>query len=115
MIENYDPNFVGVHVVRATFRAWDYTGHVAFPIGGNCKGASLLEPIFLEVDAQDDIDRYTENDCQFSYDEDSEMYHAVLHRENGDTMEWSGGEDEFKDILVAMEIVECREPSAGEG
>lgn len=50
-----------------------------------------------------------ENDCQFSFDEESETYSAVLHREDGDTLEYSGDEDEFKSILISMEICECRE------
>lgn len=62
-----------------------------------------------ECDTQEDIDRYVENDCQFSFDEESETYSAVLHREDGDTLEYSGDEDEFKSILISMEISECRE------
>lgn len=69
MLKYYDPNFRGVHIVRATFMAWDYVGHVAWPIGGNCRGAAMLDTDFLECDTQEDIDRYVENDCQFSFDE----------------------------------------------
>lgn len=70
MLKYYDPNFRGVHIVRATFMAWDYVGHVAWPIGGNCRGAAMLDTDFLECDTQEDIDRYVENDCQFSFDEE---------------------------------------------
>ena len=109
MLKYYDPNFSGVHVVRSTFMAWDYVGHVAWPIGGNCRGAAMLDTDFLECDTQEDIDRYVENDCQFSFDEESQTYSAILHREDGDTLEYSGDEDEFKSILISMEICECRE------
>lgn len=34
MINYYDPNFQGVHVIRVTFMQWDYIGHVAFEIAG---------------------------------------------------------------------------------
>lgn len=78
MISSYDPNFHGVHTIRVTFMQWDYIGHVSFGIGGNCKGAELLDFTFLECDNQEDIDRYSENDCQFSYDEENEVYTAVL-------------------------------------
>ena len=97
MLKYYDPNFRGVHVVRATFMAWDYVGHVAWPIGGNCRGAAMLDTDFLECDTQ------------FSFDEESQTYSAILHREDGDTLEYSGDEDEFKSILISMEICECRE------
>lgn len=77
MINYYNPNFQGVHVIRVTFMQWDYIGHVAFEIGGNCKGAELMDFTFLECDNQEDIDRYSENDCQFSYDEENEVYTAI--------------------------------------
>lgn len=109
MLNYYDPNFTGVHVVRATFMAWDYIGHVAWTVGGNCRGAGILDISFLETDTQEDIDLYVENDCQFSFDEENETYSAILHRADGDTLEYSGNEDEFKGILVAMEIIECRD------
>ena len=86
MISSYDPNFHGVHTIRVTFMQWDYIGHVAFEIGGNCKGAELMDFTFLECDNQEDIDRYSENDCQFSYDEENEIYTAVL--KNADATPW---------------------------
>lgn len=112
MLQNYDPNFTGIHVVRFTFMAWEYVGHVAFPVGGNCHGADILEPTFLETDNQEDIDHYTENDCQFSYHEDADSFSAMLLREDGDILEFSGSPEEFKEILVAAEITECRSLNA---
>ena len=43
MIDFYDPNFQGIHVIRVTFMQWNYVGHVSFRIGGNCKGAEVLD------------------------------------------------------------------------
>lgn len=104
MINYYDPNFQGVHVIRVTFMQWDYIGHVAFEVGGNCKGAELMDFTFLECDNQEDIDRYSENDCQFSYDEENEVYTAVLKNADGDTLEVEGDECDFKAMAVAIEI-----------
>lgn len=104
MISSYDPNFHGVHTIRVTFMQWDYTGHVSFGIGGNYKGAELLDFTFLECDNQEDIDRYSENDCQFSYDEENEVYTAVLKNADGDTLEVEGDECDFKGMAVAIEI-----------
>ena len=59
---------------------------------------------FLECDNQEDIDRYSENDCQFSYDEDNEVYTAVLKNADGDTWEGEGDECDFKGMAVAIEI-----------
>lgn len=108
MISSYDPNFYGVHTIRVTFMQWDYTGHVSFEIGGNCKGAELLDFTFLECDNQEDIDRYSENDCQFSYDEENEVYTAVLKNADGDTLKVEGDECDFKGMAVAIEIAGTR-------
>lgn len=91
-------------MIRVTFMQWDYIGHVAFEIGGNCKGAELMDFTFLECDNQEDIDRYSENDCQFSYDEENEVYTAVLKNADGDTLEVEGDECDFKGMAVAIEI-----------
>lgn len=104
MISSYDPNFHGVHTIRVTFMQWDYIGHVSFEIGGNCKGAELLDFTFLECDNQEDIDRYSENDCQFSYDEENEIYTAVLRNADGNALEVEGNEDDFKVMAVGIEI-----------
>lgn len=80
-------------------------GHVAFKIGGNCKGAELMDFTFLECDNQEDIDCYSENDCQFSFDEENEVYTAVLKNADGDTLEVEGNEDDFKAMAVGIEIV----------
>lgn len=106
MINFYDPNFQGVHVIRVTFMQWGFVGHIAFKIGGNCKGASLLDFTFLDCDVQEDIDRYTENDCQFSFDEDYEIYRAMLKNTDGDGLEVEGDTEEFKDMVVGIEIAE---------
>ena len=60
---------------------------------------------FLECDNQEDIDCYSENDCQFSFDEENEVYTAVLKNADGDTLEVEGNEDDFKAMAVGIEIV----------
>ena len=73
--------------------------------GGNCKGAELMDFTFLECDNQEDIDRYSENDCQFSYDEENEIYTAVLKNADGNALEVEGNEADFKAMAVGIEIV----------
>lgn len=109
MIKDYDPNFRGVHVVRVTFMQWDYVGHVAYAIGGNCRGSDLLSGDFLETDIQEDIDRYPENDCDFTFHEAGEFYSATLRNSKGDTLEVDGDENEFKAMVVSIEFSELKE------
>lgn len=109
MINNYDPNFKGTHTIRVTFMQWDYVGHVAFTVGGNCRGATLLDSSFLDSDSQDDIDRYVENDCCFTLheDDDTEEYYftAILTNANGDELETDGDTEDFRSMIVRMEFV----------
>lgn len=104
MLDFYNPNDIGTHIIRCTFMAWGYVGHISREVGGNCKGADLLMDDFLGCDSQEDIDCYAENDCEFSFDEETKEYTAVLKREDGDTLEYSGDGEEFKRIMVGIEF-----------
>lgn len=104
MIKCYNPNFEGTHVVRVTFMQYNYVGHVAFRIGGNCKGVDLLNADFLDDDTQEVINSYEENDCKFSFDEEYEIFTATLVNNNGDTLEVDGHGEEFKDMIVGIEF-----------
>ena len=105
MIDFYDPNFEGVHTIRVTLMQWEYVGHIAFKIGGNWKGASLLYYSFLDCDTQEDIARYTENDCQFAYNEKYGIYRAVLKNADGGELVVDGDAKEISDMIVGIEIV----------
>ncbi len=110
MIKKYDPNiYDATHTVRITLMQWDYVGHISRRVGGNCKGADLLNADCFEFDNQDDIDRYVENDCELSYNEEYDEYTAVLTKPNGDQLEVQGNEQEMKNMVVAIEFVEVVE------
>lgn len=95
-----------MHTIRVTLQMGEYKGHIAFQMGGNCFGATLLEwnP---ECDRQEDIDRYVENDCDFRIEEDEEIYLYTLKDENGNTCEFESDEGELKNNVVAIEIIDC--------
>ena len=107
MIENYDPNMRNIiHTVRITLMRWDYVGHIAYRVGGNCKGASLLDAeSCFECDTLDDINNYVENDCKLAWDEDYEIYTAVFTNANGDKLEIEADPEEIKDMVVAIELI----------
>ncbi len=78
-------------------------------MGGNCKGTDILESglDFPEYDVQKDIDRYTENDCMFSYhDDDDGWYSCRMKNDEGDECDFDDlDEDDVKRMIVAVEIV----------
>ena len=114
-IESYDPDAENVvHTIRITLMQYDYTGHIAYNIGGNCKGASLLEPqTFFECWTQDEINKFAENDCELRYDEDYEMFTAVLLNDEGQTLGIEADESEIQDMVVCIEIVRAEECEEG--
>lgn len=109
----YDPNFEGVHVVQVTFMQWDYVGCIAYEMGGNCRGGDLLDPEFLGITMQEDIERYVVNDCEFAVqcDGDDYWFSAVLKNANGDELEVDGDDEDFKRMIVKLEIIEVRSES----
>ena len=110
MLTNYDPKMArsAVHTVRVTFMMWGYAGHIAYEIGGTCRGADLLDCNFLESDNADDIGRYVENDCNFTFDEEDECYKATLTNANGETLDVDGGDESFRNMVVAIEFSAVR-------
>lgn len=117
-MDNYDPNiFEGTHNVRVTLQEWGYKGHIAFQVGGNCKGTDVLQNgfDFPEYDVQDDIDHYTENDCRFAYhnSDDDGWYSCRLKDNTGDEMDCDDlDENDVKRMIVAVEIVSFEKDEA---
>lgn len=107
MIKSYpvDAEF-NAHTIRVTFMAGRYAGHIAFDVGGNCRGAALLNTDFLDEDTQEDIDRYVENDCGFQYHDNGGegCFTAVLADAKGNILLVEGSSEELKDMIVRMEI-----------
>lgn len=100
-MKSYDPNIIdGIHTVRVTIQLWEYIGHIFKRTGGNCRGRDILDFDFECEDAD------LENDCQLAFDEEHELFSAVLKNENGDTMEAEEDAQFFNDMIVAIEIID---------
>ncbi len=109
MIEYYDPNSRLKHTVRITLMQYDYVGHIAYKIGGSCHGSDLLDGSCFGEDDQEIIDNYVENDCKLSYDEDYDIYKAILTNPSGEFIEVEGDADEMQNMVVSIEFVEVEE------
>lgn len=109
---NYDPNiYEGTHTIKVTLQEWDYTGYVIMTIGGNCKGASILQDALDLDEFEDNID---ENQCQFKVldepdDEDRYWFNCVLYRDNGDELDVEDELDSLSDYIVKVEIIDYKE------
>lgn len=108
MLKQYNPSDKNVHTIRVTFMEQGYTGHIAFEVAGNCCGADLLNADFIESDTQEDIERYTENDCAFHFDEESEWFSATLKDESRRTLDIEGDEETIRSMIISIEIADVR-------
>lgn len=104
MIKQYSPKDYNIHRIRITLMEGDYSGHIAYEHGGNCRGAALLDPNFIYETSQEDIDQYVENDCHFTFHEDGEWFSAELKNPAGDTLTVSGSDKDMSERIVSIEI-----------
>lgn len=110
-MERYDisDNFRNrVHTIRVTFQWQQYKGHIAYEMGGNCRGLNVMD---LDFDCWDmsDITRLKENDCCFNWNEFYETWELILKDDEGNTCDIDCiAENEINDYVVAIEIIDCR-------
>lgn len=104
---NYNPAERNEHIVRVTFDNEGYTGHIAFKLGGNCKGLDVLMNVenFIETCDEDDIKNLVENDCEFRLNEDIETFNISLNGKRGRTILLNAEEETIKGFIVSVEIV----------
>lgn len=93
-MKEYNPNnCFGCHMVELTFQMWEYKLTVEVPVGGNCKGLSIIEGAIYNFDNK-------------LYKEQGENPILVLTDENGDELETQiEDEEDLKDILVSARII----------
>ena len=113
MIQNYQPEEYNDHYVRLTLNKNGYVGHITDKIGGNCKGTQLLISAMniIENYDQDDIDCLVENDCGFGYDEENDSLILTLYNpdDRNDILVFEDAtEEEVKDMVVGVEIIDCK-------
>lgn len=112
MLEKYSPGHHNKHTLRLTFNYGGYVGHVAFCVGGNCKGVSVLEtPLdFLEDCDEDYMDTLIENDCNLTlYTNECDEWWFSLELHSGEEVCVFDDldADDISEFVVAVEIVDC--------
>lgn len=105
--DNNDNHRERTHTVRVTFQSGKHKGHIAFEIGGNCRGKDLLE-WDVECEDQESVEKYVENDCQFRIYDDEDTYFMVLKDDEGNELKIECCDSsEVDEIIVAIEIIDC--------
>lgn len=109
-LKNYNPvQGRNIHTVRVTFMDGEYTGHIAFEVGGNCRGSDFLNDDFLEEDMQEEIEQYVENDCDFRFhDVEDGYFTATLADPDGNLLYVDGDSADMSKRIVRIEIAGVR-------
>lgn len=106
---NVAPGSYVTHTARITLMEDCYKGYVSIEIGGNCRGASILESA---IDFFDDPSSFTSN-CNFVCifdDDDKPWFSFVLSDGNGNEAAYVDVElRELMNMMVAVEIIEYQE------
>lgn len=97
-----------IHTIRVTFQWQQYKGHIAYEVGGNCRGLNVMDVDFDCMDASD-IANLKENDCNFGWNEDYETWNLLLKDDEGEECAIQDiEENEISDYVVGLEIIDCR-------
>lgn len=111
-IDKYVPLDYNTHTVRITFNWCGAVGHISYVLKGNCKGADILESAldFISDCDMNDIENLVENDCHLAMTgNDDTIFCLHLHKDkNNDVMLSELDEKEVEELIVAVEIVDCK-------
>lgn len=100
-MKSYDLNKTnGYHVLETIIQFNEYKGRILRTMGGNCLGRTILDFDFgIESDA-------FYSDCDLKLvDEVNDIWKAVLHDKDNNSMRIDGDSREFNDMIVKNEIL----------
>lgn len=105
-MKNYNPNIRwGTHVIEVTLQQWEYKNTVVFTMGGNTKGASILDSALSGI--FDNI--FIENSGNLRELEGSdgeEWFGVILVNSDGEEMECEDEMMYFDDYVVGVRIID---------
>ena len=97
------------HTVRVTFQYQEYKGHIAYEMCGNCRGLNVLNTLDFYCMDNEEIDMFTENDCNFTFDRNYDVFQMILKDEKGNTCVFDNLSDiDIEDYVVTVEIIDCK-------
>lgn len=102
----YDVLDMGTHKVRITLQYEDFIGHIITEIGGNCHGRDIIGSFDFECEEEFDND-FTSNDCSLQYNDDLDVFSAVLRNSTGTELILEDKDaEEMNNLIVGIEIID---------
>lgn len=107
--ENMDNFNEREHVLEIKLQLGEHKGTLRQIIGGNCFGYNILTCFDPKYFVPDD---FIYNDCELELigqdDEGQEWFKCILTDDNGDVCEYEDLVSDFGNIVVKLEIIECK-------
>jgi hypothetical protein len=104
-MENYNPSIIwGMHTKEITIQQFNYTEKIVQKVQGNCIGRDVLDFDFADLNEEDCS--ILQNDCHLAYDENSELFTAILKNKKGDGLKVSGYASAFNDMIVGIRFLD---------
>lgn len=101
-MENYDQNITyGIHTIKVTFQLFEFKGFVTYEVGGNCKGAALLQ-----VDPDDFYDKKIKENPIKLKDLGDDWYSMELTDISGDTCLIEDEWDCIGENIIGIELID---------
>lgn len=99
----------GTHYVRYTLQSGPYKGSFATVIGGNCKGASVMDTEIFDIIDEIDMARMKYDHLKLRYNEVCDGIDVDFLDDDGDLVCRVGADSfdsyELQQLIVAIEII----------
>jgi len=108
-MKNYDGlnDSNGVHTIKVSLQDGEFKGSFTHEIGGNCKGAELLDFDIQNMD-DDEIKDLKKQGCVIKRPDDDNYLFVKLTSDAGDTCDFEVDDDEFQNMIVGIEIIDFK-------
>lgn len=98
----------GVHTIKVSLQDGEFKGSFTHTIGGNCKGAGLLDFDISVVDQESLKKHYKFIDCKVERPDDDNYLLVTLTDSSGETCQSEVEDDEFQNMIVGVEIIDFK-------
>lgn len=104
------------HTIRITLQYKNLVGHIAYQFVSEIYGLDAMALAIESLRYTKRIERFTENDCKFHYDDVNEAFNFALHDADGAEVDIGAEVYDLSNYIVALEIVSAEEynPETGE-
>ena len=95
----------GVHTIKVSLQDGEFKGSFTHTVGGNCKGAALLD-FDISTEDGEQIEKFEKQGCSIKRPDDDQYLLVTLTDPSGETCQAEVDDDEFMNMVVGVEIID---------